>query len=337
MRRSDHWTILIVPARGGATRPLRVPGWIARATRTCMALAFCAVVFVGWQLQARFGLLGPHVTELGGLDFGADRFGLFMNVAWSRPSPTPDELRRRAAIQRAQKLGLGDRRAASSLLLGMVEPAWRQEAERVRPGDGTLLWPVRSGWYGRGYGSGSGGYHLAVDINADRGTDVLAAAPGIVGYAGRELRGFGNAVLIIHPGGWVTLYAHNASNAVIAGQRVVQGQPIAALGSTGRSMGPHLHFELMHDGRNCDPMPIVRPGPDSYRNYVPAMDPLAWRPGTARPEAVRCKRRMAHPSHADDDEGGHEVDAHAAARSGDGAATARADAPAAAGLDGIQL
>ena len=162
---------------------------------------------------------------------------------------------------------------------------------------------MREGWYGRGYGSGAGGYHLAVDINAERGTEVVAAASGIVGYAGRELRGFGNVVLIVHPGGLITLYGHNDRNHVMAGQRVKRGEPIAALGSTGRSMGPHVHFELMHNGRNCDPMPLMATGPASYRNFELTGPALLWQAGAPRPEGLRCKKRMAHPQHQDDEGG----------------------------------
>jgi murein DD-endopeptidase MepM/ murein hydrolase activator NlpD len=303
MRSNKHWTVLIVSARGRATRRVFLPAWLGPAFRTGSALLLCGLIFGGWQLQALLGLDGPRVAQLGALPWSSARGSLFMSLATSRPGPTQSELLRRAALQRAARLGLGDRRAASMMLGGTLDRAWRDEAERGPKGDGTLRWPVRSGWFGRGYGSGSGGYHLAVDINAESGTDVLAAAPGLVGYSGRELRGFGNVVLIVHPGGWITLYAHNQRNFVVAGQRVQQGETIAALGSTGRSMGPHVHFELIHDGRNCDPMPLVAPGPDSYRNFAARTAPVTWPANTPRPDAVRCKRRMAHPQHEDDESG----------------------------------
>ena len=289
-------------ARGRGTRRLRLPVWVPHVTRGGMLLLLCSLVFAGWLLQAQLGLDGPRVAQLGSLPWSSARGSLFMSLASSRPGMTQSERVRRVALQRAARLGLGDRRAASLLLGGEIEAPWREETERGRRSDGTLLWPVRSGWFGRGYGSGSGGYHLAIDINADRGTDVLAAAPGMVGYAGRELRGFGNVVLIVHPGGWVTLYAHNQRNLVVAGQHVGQGETIALLGSTGRSMGPHVHFEFMHDGRNCDPMPLVAPGPASYRNFFTTAAPVAWLPSEPRPNAVRCKRRMAHPDHEDEEE-----------------------------------
>ena len=64
--------------------------------------------------------------------------------------------------------------------------------------------------------------------------------------------------MIMHAGGWVTLYGHNQRLLVVPGEHVARGQAIAELGSTGRSMGPHVHFELVHDGVNCDPLPLFR-------------------------------------------------------------------------------
>ena len=63
----------------------------------------------------------------------------------------------------------------------------------------TLRWPVPRGWFVRGYGSGEGGYHRAVDVAGEIGSDVVAAAGGIVGYAGDQVRGYGNLILIVHP------------------------------------------------------------------------------------------------------------------------------------------
>jgi murein DD-endopeptidase MepM/ murein hydrolase activator NlpD len=153
----------------------------------------------------------------------------------------------------------------------------------------------------RGFGSGENGHHLAVDIDGERGADVLAAAPGIVGYVGHELRGYGNMVLLIHAGGLVTLYGHNQRLYVLPGERVEQGQAIAELGSTGHSMGPHLHFELIHDGRNCDPLALFRPTASDLPARMPAITPSVWQPDQARPDAVRCKRRVPHPHHDEDD------------------------------------
>jgi murein DD-endopeptidase MepM/ murein hydrolase activator NlpD len=238
-----------------------------------------------------------------GLPAGDEHWGLFELVSPARLGPSRAELRDVIARQRAQRLGLGDRRAASSLLTGVVAPEWTQEAQASGDlGDGNLRWPVYRGYFGRGYGSGEGGYHLAVDINGELGSDVYAAAPGIVGYVGNELRGYGNVVLVVHPGGWVTLYGHNKRVVVRAGERVRQGQQLAELGSTGRSDGPHVHFELIYQGKNCDPLPFVQPGEIDHLSAAGPVTRVRWDMLQAKPAAVRCKRRMLHPLHEDDDE-----------------------------------
>jgi Peptidase family M23 len=306
-QRNRGLTIVLVggSSSGRKRRSLHVPGWAVSLLRPSAAALLFAIAFIGFFLQGEFGLDGPLVTQLGNmLQAGNDRYAEFMNVARERAGLTPDQVRRKVMLERAARLGLGDRRAASVLLVGGVEPAWRAEVERgAAAGDGKLMWPVNEGWYGRGYGSGEGGYHLAIDINAERGADVLAAASGIVGYAGRELRGFGNVVLLVHPGGLVTLYGHNERNLVMPGQRVKRGEPIASLGSTGRSMGPHVHFEFMYNGRNCDPMPLIAPGPASYRNFELTGPAMLWYTGAPKPDGLRCKKRMPHPQHEDDEAG----------------------------------
>ncbi|MEM8806697.1 MAG: peptidoglycan DD-metalloendopeptidase family protein [Cyanobacteria bacterium P01_G01_bin.38] len=105
------------------------------------------------------------------------------------------------------------------------------------------VWPTH-GTLTSGYGWRWGRLHRGVDIAAPVGTPVMAAAPGVVEYAQWNSGGYGNLVDIRHADGSLTRYAHNNRLVVRAGQRVQQGQLIAEMGSTGRSTGPHLHFEI---------------------------------------------------------------------------------------------
>ncbi len=91
-----------------------------------------------------------------------------------------------------------------------------------------------------------------MDIAVPTGTTVSAAAEGTVVFAGRK-GGYGNLVIVEHPDGRETRYAHLSSISVTAGDPVTQGQPIALSGSTGKSTGPHLHFEIREDGVAVDP------------------------------------------------------------------------------------
>jgi len=203
--------------------------------------------------------------------------------------------RDRRATRIAKRLGLGTRHAAGQLLHGKVEPRWIRAAGGKKRFAGTLRWPVAKGWYTRGYGSGEDGYHLAVDIMGEIGWNVRAAASGIVAYSGSELRGYGNAVLVVHQGGWVTMYAHNSMNFVRAGEKVRRGDILAELGSTGISRGPHVHFEFIYNGKNCDPAAIFRPGVRYRSGKLSTIEPAKWLGPKTKPKAVRCAPRRRHP------------------------------------------
>ena len=101
-------------------------------------------------------------------------------------------------------------------------------------------------------------YHAGIDIgNAGYGAPVLAAADGVVTYAG-VMSGYGNCVMINHGSGIVTLYGHGQTIYATLGQTVKQGDVIMAVGSTGNSTGPHLHFEVRKDGVATSPIPFLK-------------------------------------------------------------------------------
>jgi murein DD-endopeptidase MepM/ murein hydrolase activator NlpD len=95
-------------------------------------------------------------------------------------------------------------------------------------------------------------FHGGIDIAIPTGTTVKAAAEGIVTFAGWR-GGYGNTVIIQHADGSETLYAHNSKLLVAEGQKITAGSPISLSGSTGKSTGPHLHFELRRNGELVNP------------------------------------------------------------------------------------
>jgi len=109
--------------------------------------------------------------------------------------------------------------------------------------------------------------HAGVDLAAEEGTDIRAAAGGVVLRAGAR-GGYGDAVEIDHGGGVTTLYAHASELLVREGEEVAPGQPIARVGQTGRATGSHLHFELREGGRPVDPSRALK----NYR--LRADDPI---------------------------------------------------------------
>lgn len=122
----------------------------------------------------------------------------------------------------------------------------------------AMVWPVK-GPILSGYGpKGNGINNDGVNIGAPKGAPVVAAANGIVVYAGDEMKGFGNLVLIRHEGGWVTAYAH-LDRALVAKDAVVaQGDMIGTVGKSGNISSPQLHFEVRHDEKPVDPSGLVK-------------------------------------------------------------------------------
>ena len=117
---------------------------------------------------------------------------------------------------------------------------------------GTLAWPLKGVLYGR-YGVRSGRRHDGIDLAAPEGSVIGAAAAGTVIFAG-EQAGYGAIVILRHDDGLVTLYAHCSAVLVDEGARVGRGQPIAKVGQTGRTSGPHLHFEVREGTRPRNPL-----------------------------------------------------------------------------------
>ena len=183
--------------------------------------------------------------------------------------PTP----RGASAQRARALGLGTRESASRLLHQRPRPAWVEAAREAGPMPEHLRWPVDLGRFGRGFG-----YvrrrrpnlpHRGIDIVADEGSPIRAVAPGIVAYSDNGIRGFGNAVILVHPDGSASLYAHCVRTTVQPGWRVRAGERIGFVGNTGISRGDHLHFEWHENGRATNPLPKFdgRPWIAAYRSW----------------------------------------------------------------------
>lgn len=103
----------------------------------------------------------------------------------------------------------------------------------------------------------SNGNHKGTDISAKSGTGVLAGDDGTVIYSG-WIKGYGNTIIIDHGGGISTLYGHNSKLVVKSGVKVDRGQKVAEVGSTGRSTGPHIHFEVRINGKQVDPLPYLQ-------------------------------------------------------------------------------
>jgi murein DD-endopeptidase MepM/ murein hydrolase activator NlpD len=139
---------------------------------------------------------------------------------------------------------------------GLALAPTRRAPVELRPsGAPRLAWPL-SGPVTSQYGRRGRRHHDGIDIGAPPGSSVRAAASGTVVYAG-SLRGYGRMIIILHDGGFATVYAHNARQHVRAGARVRRGDLIATVGRSGRTTGPNLHFEVRRQNVAYDPLALL--------------------------------------------------------------------------------
>jgi len=206
----------------------------------------------------RLDALGARLVDMAGLDPAEFEFGRL--PARGGPERLVDEPEFQAdlvAELEALAAELEDRHAKLRALEDVLIQSRLEE--RVRPAGR----PVESGWISSYFGhrrdpiNGRRAFHEGVDFAARRGTDVLAVAPGVVVDAGYR-PGYGRMVEIRHGHGYSTRYAHNQENLVRIGDTVERGQPIARVGSSGRSTGTHVHFEVLKGSEPVDPMDYVR-------------------------------------------------------------------------------
>lgn len=207
----------------------------------------------------RLDALGARLTMMAGLDDG--EFDFTSPPALGGPEEVladADQLDLRGILSSLD--GLESQLRDRSRQLDVLEDLLldRKLADEVRPGGR----PVASGYISSSFGqrtdpfTGRRAFHQGIDFAGREGSEVLAVGSGVVVWSG-ERHGYGQLVEVKHGNGYVTRYAHNATNLVSVGDTVRRGQVIARLGDTGRATGPNLHFEVLRNGRRVDPMSYV--------------------------------------------------------------------------------
>lgn len=206
------------------------------------------------ELQAeanRLNALGERLTRIGQL--GDGEFDFNKPVGVGGEGPVRDMA---AGDLRGGMHKLGAQLADSGKQLSVLESLlFNRELDRsATPSRMPILNTyITSGYGGRADPFGGGrGFHKGIDFHARTGDPVLAVADGVVSYAGVR-SGYGKVVEVDHGNGYVTRYAHNSRLIVQVGDLVRSGQQVAKAGSTGRSTGAHVHFEVWQDGRVLNP------------------------------------------------------------------------------------
>jgi murein DD-endopeptidase MepM/ murein hydrolase activator NlpD len=207
----------------------------------------------------RLDALAQRLVTMAGLEDGEFNFGALP------PQGGPDNFEGAASMQSGEITMLLDELQGQiddrSRQLDVLEALLfnRRLTDEVRP-EGR---PVRGGWMSSGFGyradpfTGKRAFHGGLDFVSPKGSDVLAVAAGVVTYSG-ERPNYGNLIEIDHGNGLVTRYAHNKENLVSVGSAVKKGEVIGLVGSTGRSTAPHVHLEVLENGRVVNPRQYVK-------------------------------------------------------------------------------
>jgi murein DD-endopeptidase MepM/ murein hydrolase activator NlpD len=214
------------------------------------------------QLQShvmRLDAAGARLTEIAGLNKGEFNFDQPPAVGGPEilgPSQAvgADEVLNSLAVFEKQ---LADRERQMRVLEDLLLASRLQK--EVRPSG----WPVENGWISSLFGmrmdpfTGLRAFHAGVDFAARQGANVQSVAAGIVSDVGERF-GYGLLVEINHGNGYVTRYGHNDTALVTVGDRVRKGQAVALVGDSGRSTGPHVHFEVLLNGRTVNPYEYIQ-------------------------------------------------------------------------------
>lgn len=213
------------------------------------------------RLQAqstRLNALGDRLTQVGKLDDGEFDFSIAPAMGG------PEEPVTGVAVALPLQSGLDQLRAQfdhQETQLDVLESLLRD-----RKIESALLpsgMPVAQGYISSGFGErtdpldGHAGVHMGLDFDAPFGTNITAVADGVVTWSGMRT-GYGYVVEVDHGNGYMTRYAHNSLNIAKVGSRVHAGETIAMVGSTGRSTGPHCHFEVWLNGKAVNPLSYVK-------------------------------------------------------------------------------
>lgn len=209
----------------------------------------------------RLDALGKRITEMAKLDKGEFNFdapppvGGFDSLdggpaGVSASVPVLDDMLDRLSDQ------IADRERQMGALENVI--LTRELRQEIYPQGRPVLAGFISSFFGNRVDpfTGRTAFHAGVDFAGVPGSQVVTVATGVVSWSGPRV-GYGNVVEVNHGNGYVTRYAHNQHNLVKVGDTVQKGDVLSLMGSTGRSTGPHLHFEVLRDGRQIDPMSFI--------------------------------------------------------------------------------
>ena len=301
------YTVLILPDATSPARKFHITKPIVTAVSSVVAVSVLAFAFFLYQyvnLNVRMLELKQLRQEAGERDFMAAKVGQ-LEGELSRLRDLDRKLRVVAGLDAGDDQGRLAQGGAETLSRSALQDAVRKGTSRLAEwvnrdlevlgqeitsrersfrelktlleekrsvlASTPTIWPVK-GLVTAGYGyrqspfTGQREMHEGLDVAAPHGSSILATANGVVSFSG-PLAAFGNVVFINHGHGFTTFYAHNSSNRVKEGQQVKRGEVIAYVGTSGRTTGPHVHYEVQVNGTTVNPLKyIVDPSGAKFAN-----------------------------------------------------------------------
>jgi murein DD-endopeptidase MepM/ murein hydrolase activator NlpD len=205
-----------------------------------------------YHIARTYGVLPSELMQANGIsDPRTLEIGQELRIPGARAPPNSEEPPQ--ALQALPRKPSSPDPARPSERAGPSEKAFDAPSPTPTPPPrAPLVWPLKGVLYAR-FGVRGAARHDGIDIAAPEGSVVVAAGDGTAIFVG-EQSGYGKVVILRHAEGLVTVYAHNSTVLVKEGERVTSGQPIARVGQTGRTTGPHLHFEVREGTRPRNPL-----------------------------------------------------------------------------------
>lgn len=206
----------------------------------------------------RLDALGEHLISSANIDAAEFDFSATPPVGGADGKAQSDAYQPPGFLRAIEALAFGiEQREQKLEVLNQVLGNKAFESDRYLSGR-----PIKKGWLSSYFGrrndpfTGKIAWHEGVDFAGKDGSDIIAVAAGVVTWSGKRY-GYGNLVEVNHGGGYVTRYAHAKDILVKVGDVVEKGQTVALMGSSGRSTGPHVHFEVLRGGKPVDPLRYV--------------------------------------------------------------------------------
>lgn len=222
-------------------------------------LAAMTIKLAEMQAQVlRLDALGERLTDMADMDDG--EFDFSQKPAFGGPELVPQEFNESESSVLAAIEQLSSKVDSKGKQLEVLESLLSNN--KIQKEVTLTGRPIVKGWLSSHYGyrtdpfNGNKAWHAGIDFAGKFGSDVVAVGSGVVTWSG-ERYGYGQMVEVNHGNGYVSRYAHNSENYVVPGEIVKKGQAIAAMGSSGRSTGPHVHFEVYKHGRTVDPATYI--------------------------------------------------------------------------------